>query len=918
MTARQFGWLKEAKDLIFYYQKPAFRGPINEAVIAGSPILLPNNPPRWINFYLPILINFSPTYWEFYKEFRATPPNKYIEGLERFLEQCAGSRSEFNRLDTLTTPAAGQFIQENNLQSDPQYIDPQRSEFNNFLQGMATGIIAGEAGGGIAPQPTLAQQEEQINHLGKAEPWNWEGTREESQKLFDEAGKSAREKEWANLGQSLKKIAQSGNYTITPTSEDFDPAKIDQYQTRLSPTGVSVSFIDPASGREVANMRMISENIDPAIKYVTRQEGPFIISRHPVSGKEVERAVMVSGTGGDEPGEENAPGKGSPSPGAPNLPNVDQVVNKRAQFVRAARDRASLTTRKYTQGISGAVTNFAESHPTITASAVGGGIGAIAGSVAGPRGMIAGAASGISAPAIIKGVGSKAALRSTVLKAGAAALGLSNPVGWALMVLTTKTGRKIAKIIIVAVLIVLLFPTYLFIDDFLQSSAPLSIVAHSPFFNPSQSASFGSGSFSATCQFYRSGIGETYQSSMLLQYFQEASGASNVPAVLLAAIARVETNAPAYTNQNVQAMIAYANQGNLNYDQMKIAYHPTINTTDMNVCPISPTNALGIMQVQPPGSPNNSFSADGVKLGAGFAGVDFNRLMTDQQYTISTLCNPLKNIEIAAGVIIAKMGATAWNQSWIDSETQIYSLARDYYGCPEYPGCYTGPNSYGADLWTSIESCRSASGNFVYYCQKDPQWQTSTLTCSPPNPPIADVANTGCGPTSLAMVFSTFGIQVNPLQMWDALVQNQWLSCDGTSMLTILTTSAGRDWLNSYNYGLNVGLPLVSGGQLNATLAKQYIRSGYLIIGSSKTYPFGNTTADHIFVVSDVDPTAQTFTVHDPYNCTCTPSSCTENTNTTHPLDWFSSTQTPGGQGWAYAYPLKKGSTASLAPGPGI
>src|SRR5258708_11265550 len=66
-----------------------------------------------------------------------------------------------------------------------------------------------------------------------------------------------------------------------------------------------------------------------------------------------------------------------------------------------------------------------------------------------------------------------------------------------------------------------------------------------------------------------------YKSSLLLSYFEQASQASGVPASVLAGIARIESpGAVNYTDQSLSSF----------------------------VCPVSPTGALGLMQIEPAGA----------------------------------------------------------------------------------------------------------------------------------------------------------------------------------------------------------------------------------------------------------------------------------------------------------------------------
>lgn len=135
-----------------------------------------------------------------------------------------------------------------------------------------------------------------------------------------------------------------------------------------------------------------------------------------------------------------------------------------------------------------------------------------------------------------------------------------------------------------------------------------------------------------------------------------------------------------------------------------------------------------------------------------------------------------------------------------------------------------------------------SSGSNVHYCQGDPQWGN-----------VCAMAYAGCGPTSMAMVLSSFGDTITPLEM-DKIFNtrgNPWRTCgDNPSYMP----SAINTYLPERGYDVK----MLSQGKLNLTTAKQYIDDGYLIIGS---------VSIHIFVIDGVNIADDTVHMRDPARC---------------------------------------------------
>lgn len=239
----------------------------------------------------------------------------------------------------------------------------------------------------------------------------------------------------------------------------------------------------------------------------------------------------------------------------------------------------------------------------------------------------------------------------------------------------------------------------------------------------------GSGGSIASCRFTRSDQSPTtaaFKSQTLLGYFQEASTISTIPAVVLAAVARVES--PSAVNKTDADLP---------------------NLSSNAGCPRSPTGALGVMQVQPPGT--RGYVQAAVEKGASFLG------KTADQLTEGDFCDVRSNIIIASGFILKKLqlvyglgDGTRWDASWTNNKSIIDKVAESYYGCLAYGGgdplrC-SGPYNYGDDLFKSISECTPA-------------------TSTPTGP-----AQSGVHPTAPA---------VDPARLKDSLISQFGITMDG-------------------------------------------------------------------------------------------------------------------------------------------
>lgn len=200
----------------------------------------------------------------------------------------------------------------------------------------------------------------------------------------------------------------------------------------------------------------------------------------------------------------------------------------------------------------------------------------------------------------------------------------------------------------------------------------------------------GGGGDISSCKFSRAGASTQFQSPLLLSYIQEAAQKANILPVVLAAFIRVES--PASSNMSDTQISNYS-----------------------ATCAESDTGALGIMQIQPPGTTSKrgdpASCDDCIDAGAKLVGKTVST-MTRQDY-----CDPRTSIIVGAGWIlkkISKLGygdGTKWDPVWTNDRKAIEALVNTYYGCLTYGGAAdcTGPYNYADDVSASVKSCQTTS-----------------------------------------------------------------------------------------------------------------------------------------------------------------------------------------------------------------
>lgn len=190
---------------------------------------------------------------------------------------------------------------------------------------------------------------------------------------------------------------------------------------------------------------------------------------------------------------------------------------------------------------------------------------------------------------------------------------------------------------------------------------------------------------------------------------------------------------------------------------------------------------------------------------------------------------------------------------------------------------------------TDNNSPKISSINTVYYCQGNVDWKN---TC--------DIGYYGCGPTSTAMVLSSFGVAETPVDVAQDYAKLGFRECGRDASDEIYALNS--QWFT--DLGFEHGPNIAANGKMDLKQLQEFIDAGWLIIASSDKYPCYSTlcsTSDikinHIVVIDGVDIVNDKVHVRDPNNCSFTDHN-DENQN-----NIFQDASTIP---WIYAYPVKK------------
>lgn len=263
-------------------------------------------------------------------------------------------------------------------------------------------------------------------------------------------------------------------------------------------------------------------------------------------------------------------------------------------------------------------------------------------------------------------------------------------------------------------------------------------------------------------------------------------------------------------------------------------------------------------------------------------------------------CDIKANIQKAAQTLKGKLGSGSWS-----NENDAKKAVCGYFGKNGTSCTYPGGFDYAKEAWDDYQNCKAITTtpvipppgppgpipegpvSVVYYCQGNTSWAS---TCS--------LGSAGCGPTTVAMILSSYGYIQTPPQVDQTFQTNRWRTCGYHG--SQLTTAISSSWFSGL--GFEKGPNLVSGTSFDVQEAKKYIDQGYLIIGSSRSFPCANcrvpgALVDHIYVVGGVDPVTNTVDIRDPNNCSYADGNDENQAKRFRDARSFA---------WYYAYPVKR------------
>jgi hypothetical protein len=199
----------------------------------------------------------------------------------------------------------------------------------------------------------------------------------------------------------------------------------------------------------------------------------------------------------------------------------------------------------------------------------------------------------------------------------------------------------------------------------------------------------------------------------------------------------------------------------------------------------------------------------------------------------------------------------------------------------------------------------SSAGNIHFYCQYGKVNESGVRTVYQYwNTSGCNISGYGCGPTSTAMIMTTFGVTKTPTEV---ALNTHREGCGGDN--GGLTAGEIQNYVAPYlkRNGFTITGNLVSSGNINVGAAKRYLDSGYIILGgglvryiSGGNYKLGG----HAFVVSGYKNTPEdSFDAYDPTFCS------SAHPGGQRPLYDVNNSGLNGNNNvetWYYAYAIKK------------
>ncbi len=146
----------------------------------------------------------------------------------------------------------------------------------------------------------------------------------------------------------------------------------------------------------------------------------------------------------------------------------------------------------------------------------------------------------------------------------------------------------------------------------------------------------------------------------------------------------------------------------------------------------------------------------------------------------------------------------------------------------------------------------------VLYCQ----WQTGSNWRDKAYD-SGTVASTGCSPTSMAMIFSSYGVTKTPGEIADIFTQQGWAWQNGSGHKgTKAWLAADTAWLSSMGFERaqsDIGYT----SNLDLRIVKNYTDKGWLMFAAVEWPGIGG----HQVVIQDANPATGQVTVRDPNSC---------------------------------------------------